>query len=129
MTIAVETGTTMPFERFWRWLLDHPNCVLEAGTPEVALFDFEDFHWTLSDDEEGRAVAQMVRGKNLVGELVIERSQVLFVQASPDSETADRGHWIFEVMGGSREDSQMLCYLVLAHGIDETGSHQTSLKH
>jgi hypothetical protein len=129
MTIAVETGSTMPFERFWRWLSEHPNCVLEAGTQDVALFDFEDFHWTFADDEEGRAIAQLVRGKNLVGELVVDRSLVLFVQGSPDPETADRGHWIFELMGGPRDDTRMLFYVVMSHGLDESTGHQSSLKH
>ncbi len=116
----------IPFERFWRWLIEHPNCIVEAGSTTIALFDFEDFHWTLSQDE-GRAVVQMVRGKNLVAEMVLEPSELLFVQISIDSEGADRGHWIFEVMAGTREEPFVAAYFVLNHGFDDR-SHEV-LKH
>ena len=29
--------TTLSFEDFWQWLLEHHNCILRAGTPETIL--------------------------------------------------------------------------------------------
>ena len=40
-------ATTLTFPKFWTWLQGHVNCIVRAGTPEVVLFDHDDFHWTL----------------------------------------------------------------------------------
>ena len=42
MAVTVETGSTLTFDRFWRWLKRHPNCIVRAGTPDATLFDQED---------------------------------------------------------------------------------------
>ena len=124
------TSQTAPltFERFWRWLTEHPNCVIRAGTGEATLFDFDDYHWDFQDEEDGHAVVGLVRGKNLVGELLIDKSQVLFVQASPDVETPQAGHGLFEVIGGSKEEPFGVAWFVVSHGIESAAGHQM-LKH
>ena len=35
----MEPPFTLPFEKFWNWLVTHPNCILRAGTPEAVLYD------------------------------------------------------------------------------------------
>jgi hypothetical protein len=128
MNVTPEMAATLTFERFWRWLQDHGSCIVEAGSPTIAMFDFEDFHWTFAQEEDGRAVVQMARGKNPVAEMVIDPGEVLFVQASPDTESASRGHWLFEVTAGTREDPFVSCYFVMAHGVENGGRHEV-LKH
>ncbi|MBI5545734.1 MAG: hypothetical protein HY901_17740 [Deltaproteobacteria bacterium] len=128
MNVTPETGTHLPFDRFWRWVKDHPNCVLEAGSAGASVFDFEDFHWGFVQEEEGRVLVQAIRGKSLVAELVIDPSEVTYVQASPDAEGADRGQWIFEAMSGKGQEEFVVAYFVLAHGLDDLGKHEV-LKH
>lgn len=128
MNVTTETGTTLPFERFWRWLKDHPNCILEAGTGNASLFDFEDFHWGFVQEEDGRVIAQLIRGKNLAGEVVIDPTEITYVQASPDAEGAARGQWIFEAMAGRGEQESIAAYFVLSHGLEDLGKHEV-LKH
>jgi len=129
MNVSTETGsTTVPFERFWLWLKEHANCILEAGTPTSSLLDFEDFHWGFIQEDEGRVIAQLIRGKNLVGEVAIDPSEITLVQASLDAEGAGRGQWIFEAVGGGKGEEFVAAYFVLAHGLEDLGKHEV-LKH
>ncbi len=118
----------LTFDQFWRWLLEHRNCVVRAGAGDMALMDHELLHWDFFEEDDGRVVCQAILGKSLVGELVVERAEVLFVQASPDLENASSGAWIFECIGGSREDSYPLYFFVLTHGMEGAQGHQL-LKH
>lgn len=122
------TASPLTFDAFWRWLMDHRNCLVRAGSGDVMLMDHELLHWDFFDEDGGRAVCQLIFGKGLVGEVVIERSEVLFVQASPDVENPQSGHWLFECIGGPREDSYPLYAFVLSHGMESTQSHPV-LKH
>src|SRR3989304_5847996 len=45
MAVTVETGTTLAFDRFWRWLKEHANCILRAGTVDANPPHQEAFHW------------------------------------------------------------------------------------
>ena len=54
MSLTVQSGATLPFERFWKWLKHHPNCILRAGTSEAWLYDHEDLHWHLEEGAERR---------------------------------------------------------------------------
>lgn len=128
MPSSASQTAPLTFERFWRWISEHPNCVVRAGTGEATLFDFDDYHWDFQDEEDGQAVVGLVRGKNLVGELLIDKSQVLFVQASPDVEAPQAGHWLFEVIGGSKSESFGVAWFVVSHAIESTAGHQM-LKH
>ena len=128
MNVATEIGTPLPFERFWRWLKEHPHCILEAGTANASLFDFEDLHWGFAQEEDGRVVAQLIRGKNLVGEIIIDPGEISYVQPSPDADESSRGQWIFEAMAGSRGEEYVAAYFVLSHGLEDIGKHQ-ALKH
>ena len=128
MTSSTSQTAPLTFERFWRWISEHPNCVVRAGTGEATLFDFDDYHWEFHDEEDGQAVVGLIRGKNLVGELLLEKSQVLFVQASPDVEAPQAGHWLFEVIGGNKDEPFGVAWFVVSHGMESTAGHQM-LKH
>ena len=61
-------------------------------------------------------------------ERLIDKSQVLFVQASPDVETPQAGHWLFEIIGGSKDEPFGIAWFVVSHAIESTAGHQM-LKH
>ena len=39
--LKIETGT-LPFEKFWRWLEAHPNCITRAGTADAQENSYRD---------------------------------------------------------------------------------------
>ncbi|MFT3840316.1 MAG: serine/threonine protein kinase [Myxococcaceae bacterium] len=117
----------LTFERFWAWLNQHRSCVVRAGTPNFTLFDYDDFHWDFFEEDDV-AICQMIRGKHLVGEVVVNRQQVLFVQASPDHENPQDGHWMFELISGEGAGKIPVAFFVMSHGIEATQGHQ-QLKH
>lgn len=129
MSIEVSTGTTLTFERFWTWLLNHPNCVLRAGSSEVALYDQEDLHWHFEEEAPGMYWVQLIRGKQLLGELLIDARNVQYVQAIPDEESGDRGWVQFEIITGSKEESFPAYHFLLSHGLNQETAHPAGLKH
>ena len=127
MTVTAAQPSPVTFERFWRWLMDHNNCVLRVGSNEATLFDHEDLHWDFFEDDEGMAVVQLVRGKVLVGEMLIEKAKVALVQPQVDPENLTNGHWTFEVIGADQSGFGGM-YFLMAHGFDSPQGHQ-ELKH
>ncbi len=129
MTVTVETGATLPFDRFWRWLKRHANCIVRAGTVDTFRHDQEAFHWTLDEDGERNPVVQLVWGKLLVGEMVLDVRDAVYVEATPE-EGGEPGQFLFEVVGGGgREEPYAVYHFVLAHGFEEEGAHPQGLKH
>jgi hypothetical protein len=122
MPVTVETGATLAFDRFWRWLKRHPNCILRAGTPDAYLFDADDLHWHLDEDEDRTPSVQLLRGKQLLGEILIEARDILFVQALPDPD-GDEGQFLFELVGGTAAEPSPLYHFVLAHAFEEGAGH------
>jgi hypothetical protein len=127
MPVTVETGSTLTFDKFWRWLKRHPNCILRAGTPDTTLFDQDDLHWHLEEDEDRVPLVQLLRGKQLLGEIAIEVREVLFVQAQPDP-GGEAGHYLFELWGGGGDESFAVYHFAMAHALDEEQGHRTQLK-
>jgi hypothetical protein len=128
MTSPSKTPAPLTFDTFWRWLQDHRSCLLRAGSPDVVLMDHELLHWDLFEEEDGTAVVQAILGKALVGEVLIPRGDVLFVQSSPDLEQPGSQAWIFECIGGTREDSYPVFSFLVSHGMEGAPTHQV-LKH
>ena len=128
MSSSESQSAPLTFDRFWRWPGEHPNCVVRAGTREATLFDFEDYHWEFHEEDDGHAVIGLIRGKNLVGEIAIDKSQVLLVQASIDVEQPQSGHWMFEVIGGNKDEPAGVAFFVMSHGMESSAGHQI-LKH
>jgi len=108
-------ATTITFEKFWAWLGGHANCIVRAGTPECALFDHEDFHWTLLTEDDHTLVVQLARAKELVGELVVFPSEIAYVQTEP-AET--EGEWTFECVVETESAREVAYHFVLAHEYD-----------
>ena len=127
MSVTVETGTTLAFDRFWRWLKRHPDCLLRAGTPDAFLYDQDDLHWRLDEDEERAPTVRLLRGKALLAELVFEVRDILFVQVTPDPDGGEGQH-LFEIIGGG-DEPYAIYHFLLAHGFEEEGlAHHTQLK-
>ena len=127
MSVTVETGSTLTFDKFWRWLKRHPNCILRAGTPDASLFDADDLHWHLEEDEDRVPLVQLVRGKQTLAEIAIEVREVLFVQAVPEA-GGEEGHFLFELWGGGGDEPFAVYHFGMAHGFDEDGGHRSQLK-
>jgi hypothetical protein len=100
---------------FWTWLNSHVNCILRAGTPEAVLYDDEDLHWHL-EVWESNYVVQLVRGKQLLGEIFIAGDRVDFVQ---EEETEDEGEHLFRLVGHEDGEAYPSCVFVLTHGFDQ----------
>lgn len=106
---------TLTFEAFWSWLLQHPNCLLRAGTPETVVYDDDDLHWLFAS--EGRfLVVQVLRGKRLMGEILVDPEPVSYVEG----QTGDQeGEFIFELISESEKDRMATYFFVLTHGFEE----------
>jgi hypothetical protein len=129
MSSSGTQAAPLTFDAFWKWLADHRNCIVRVGAGDSVLFDHELSHWEFLEEPDGRAVVQLLVGKALVGELVIERADVLFVQTQPDVEDPARGHWVFDCIGGPRDDSYPLYHVVVSHSMDGAPSQHAMLKH
>jgi len=128
MSVTVETGTTIAFDRFWLWLRHHANCIVRAGTVDTFLHDQEAFHWHLDEDAERNPVVQLIRGKLLVGEMILDIRDVLYVEATPE-EGGEPDQFLFELVGGSKEEPYAVYHFLVAHGFEEEGGHPAGLKH
>jgi hypothetical protein len=106
---------TMPFEKFWSWLSHHSNCIVRAGTPEVLLFDHEEYHWHLAAEEDGLLLVQLVRGKELIAEMVVLITEISYVQVEP----GEGEECSFECVVESEAAREVAYHFVLAHGYDE----------
>lgn len=107
--------STLAFEAFWAWLRLHPNCIVRAGTPEAVLYDDEALHWFIG--EEGvDLVVQLIRGKQLVGEVVVDPEDVAYVEAVGEER---HGEHVFEAISESETDRVAVYTFVLSHGIAE----------
>ena len=105
-------ATTLTFDKFWAWLGGHVNCIVRAGTPEAALFDHEDFHWTLTAEDERTLVVQCARGKELVGELVVYPAEIAYVQTEPGEQD---GEWLFECVVEGENAREVAYHFLMAH--------------
>ena len=112
--------TTLEFESFWSWMVQHPNCLLRVETPDAVLYDDADLHWYLGDDGNG-LVAQAIRGKRLVGEIFVDVERVAYVQ---DAGEVREGEHQFELVSESKQDRYVAYAFVLTHGMEaEPAAH------
>jgi hypothetical protein len=107
-------SVVLTFEKFWHWLQGHPNCVLAAGTSEVVLYDQEDFHWHFGKEADGTLLVQVLRGKELVGELLLAAGDVTHVEGVAKSED----EFVFECIAEGSEGAMPAYQFTLSHGYD-----------
>ena len=106
---------TLTFETFWAWVVAHPNCILRAGTPESVLYDDEEFHWHFATEGPHTLLVQVIRGKRLVGELLVEPEGVTYVQGAA-GEREDE--FVFELVTEAEGERTVAFFFVLTHGYD-----------
>lgn len=109
-----EVPLTLPFEQFWQWLQAHCNCILRAGTPDCVLFDHEDYHWHLAAEDDLTQLLQLVRGKELVGEIVVLSSEIAYVQGHPP----EHEEFVFECVVETPHGREAAYHFVMAHEFD-----------
>jgi hypothetical protein len=116
----MEPPFTVPFESFWTWLMTHPNCILRAGTPEAVLYDDEDLHWHFAAEAPNTLLVQVLRGKRLLGELLLDPGQVAYVQGLPPEREDEH---VFELVSEDGPERVAIFFFVLVHGFeDESGA-------
>lgn len=125
MTVVEET-TTLTLEVFWQWASAHYNCIVRAGSESAVLYDQPYLHWHLTVESEGTLVAQLVRGKDLIGELVLDPRGVLYVEARPDEDE----QVLFEVIVETDGEAVPMYHFLMAHGYeDEQGQGRSGWTH
>ena len=114
----MEDTLTLAFEAFWSWLTTHPNCIVRAGTPEAVLYDDDDLHWHFASEGSSTRLVQVLRGKRLLGELLVEPEDVTYVQGSAGDE---EGEFLFELIAENETEQAVSWFFVLSHGYDTEG--------
>jgi hypothetical protein len=112
---ANSPATTIPFDKFWAWLQAHANCILRAGTPDTLLFDHDDYHWHLGAEDEFTLIVQLVRGKDLVAEMLLAATEIAYVQYEP----TPTEEFIFECVLENETAREVAYHFVMAHDFEE----------
>ena len=107
---------TLPFDVFWNWLINHPNCILRVGTPEAVLYDDDDLHWNFTAEGATTLLVQVLRGKRLMGELLVEPEPITYVQGVQGQR--DDEH-VFELISETEKDRVSAFFFVLTHGYED----------
>ncbi|HVS15930.1 MAG TPA: hypothetical protein VMV46_18560 [Thermoanaerobaculia bacterium] len=113
--------STLSLDSFWSWLLEHPNCVVRAGSADAVLYDDDDLHWWLGKDGN-LLIAQVIRGKRLAGELVIDPERVSYVENVGEQR---EGEHAFELISETETERYASFFFVLTHGFETEGEDDT----
>ncbi|MBY6189819.1 hypothetical protein KUV22_05240 [Microbulbifer agarilyticus] len=122
---APSDSGSLVLQDFWPWLSDHCNCILRAGTPDVIMYDHDDFHWRFTQENPRTLLVQLVRGKRLIGEVFIEPDLVSAVRMTP----GDKDEVIFDLMAEADGEEQVMYYFVMAHGYDGHAQPEPTVRH
>ena len=108
--------TALKFTDFWNWLHEHHDCIVRAGTEDAWLHDDDTLHWHLRDETDGRCFIQLMFAKRILAEIVINSSEIAYVEEVPSVETPE--HFEFQLFGGSGDEAYPRYHFVIAHGYD-----------
>ena len=106
---------TLAFDEFWRWLVLHPNCIVRAGTADSVLYDDDDLHWHFANEGHDAFLCQLIRGKRLLGEMVLRSETVSYVQGYRGDHEDE---FVFEMIAEGEEDRAAAYFFVLSHAYD-----------
>ncbi len=115
-TAVERSRATLDLDVFWNWLSRHPNCVIRAGSVDALLCDDEDFHWQFISENENLLIAQLVYGKRLVGEILIDRERVAYVQAVQGEQENEH---VFELICETSRERLAAWVFVMSHGLED----------
>jgi hypothetical protein len=127
LSTTVPEGNALTMDSFWKWLKEHANCVIQASTAEAHLYDQDDVHWHIAEELDRTLVVQLIRGKQMIAEIVMDPRDVLYIQSTADTARPER--FVFEMVAGSKDETFVLCSFLMAHGFEDKGKHQEMLKH
>lgn len=112
----IATGRdALSLDQFWNWASLHYNCIIQVGNENCLAFDQPYIHWHLSR-EEGLLFVQMIRGKDLLTEFVIDPTTVVFVDSTPQQEDEQV---LFDLVGNVDGEPYSIFHFLMAHGYDE----------
>ena len=106
---------TLSFDEFWDWIVRHPNCILRAGTQDAVLYDDEDYHWHFAIEGPDTPLVQVIRGKRLLGELLIARDRIAFVQGAPGDV---EGEHVFDLVVETEAEHLTAYFFVTSHAYE-----------
>ena len=106
---------TLSFDDFWEWLIRHPNCILRAGTQDTVVYDDEDYHWHFAIESPDTPLVQIIRGKRLVGEVLIAKERVAFVQGTVGDV---EGEHVFDLVIEDELGRVTAYFFVLSHAYE-----------
>ena len=109
---------TLTFDEFWEWVQGHFNCILRAGTHDMAVFDDDSVHWRFSQFEGDSCLVQVARGKIAVAEFVLHPSRVSYVQVSE----LGPEEYLYELVYDEDDSREIAYFFVLTHDFDEDES-------
>ena len=118
---TVSATPTLPFDEFWAWLIAHPNCILRAGTAEAILYDDDDLHWHFAAEGPETMVVQLIRGKRLMGELLVQPEVVSYVQGYDGDHDEE---FIFELITENERERASAYFFVLSHGYEDLAGEE-----
>ncbi|MEW5249741.1 hypothetical protein [Microbulbifer sp. 2201CG32-9] len=112
---------SLAFTEFWTWLVEHLNCIVRAGTSDSVIYDAEDYHWRLTQEDPRTLLVQVMRGKRPVAEMFVEPEHVSSVSITQ----GERGEFNFDLLSDVQGQPQVIYYFVLCHGFEqaEQGAH------
>jgi hypothetical protein len=114
MSIA-SNPQALTLAQFWRWLKLHYNCILRAGDDGCVVYDQPYLHWHLLEEDDDLLVVQVIRGKDLITELVIDQRQVMYVEAVPQEDN----NVLFDLIGTGEGEPVSLINFLMSHGYEE----------
>lgn len=101
----------LSFEELWQYLQYHANCIVSAGTADTVIYDHEDYHWHFAKEGKDTLLVQVIRGKHMVGEMLVSGTMVTFVQGV-DKEGGD---FLYECYVEGPEGPVAAYYFTLSH--------------
>lgn len=119
------SSITLPFDQFWAWLKSHRNCIVRAGTPYSVLMDHEDYHWDVLTEEDDTQILQLVRGKDLVGEIIVLAAEIAYVHC-PVVETEEQ---LFECVVETPQAREVVYHFTMAHSFDDETTRTRTWTH
>lgn len=115
MSIA-SNPQALTLAQFWRWLKLHYNCILRAGDDACVVYDQPYLHWHLLEEDD-LLVVQIIRGKDLITELIIDQRQVMYVEAVPQEDN----NVLFDLIGTGEGEPVSLINFLMSHGYEDEG--------
>ncbi len=118
---SAPVALSLPFDKFWTWLQAHANCILRAGTPDAVIFDQDEYHWHLASEEETTLLIQLVKGKELIGEIVVLAAEIAYVNCVP----GDGEEFVFECVVETPAGREVAYHFVMTHEYDAEDAPST----